>query len=192
MSSCEKDRVSEEVSQLPYDIPVEMVDEVTLGVLHEMRAFDMEVNEGNTPPNLEGKYRISPLSLICSNVAGDVYGCNFEKIDIAFSNQSNATRYHTVDIEYHCGPEHVTGVKAYIVGNDNKFTVMAKVTLQGDYYPVVYICAMSGEITPYGIVDTHIVRFMLENNGDPGNCLLKKGEGRMLYDQDGYSEKLSD
>ena len=169
------------------ELPTRVVNLVSIEIIRNMEELGMPINVGEKPPNIEGTYHIGLCALLNSSIAGDVEGCIFDDFEIVFHNQN--TENLSIKIDYLCGLDKLEGVDAFIVGNNNKFTVFAKITLHEDYSAAAYICALSGEVSPQGILDTHISHFMVDDGGDPLNCHIENGKGRVLFDRDGFSEK---
>ncbi|MEN8137051.1 MAG: hypothetical protein ABFR62_01325 [Bacteroidota bacterium] len=188
--SCTKDSDVVGGSSDDPEYPREVTDIVPLDFIHKMKANNMHIFKGENPPMIEGTYRISPVVLECSNVEADVAGCAFNDVEVTFSQQDNM--HLAVDVSYKCGDVTVTCAEASVIGDEFNFTVFTKITMSVGNSPADYVCSISGEMVNGGISGLYIARFMHDDYGDPLDCLIECGKGRVLYDFDGFSERVSD
>lgn len=162
---------------------------VPQSVLDEMEDLGLPIYTGTNPPNVELAYHLSPFVLKNSNVPTDYVGMTFADMDVQFYDQNNDQL--TVKIDYVNGPESGNGLGGFIVGKDNKFTVFAELNVEayGQYAQVVMV--FSGKIVNGGVEDAYAANFMIDDNGDPGGYFIEEEQGRVIYDQDGFSEEIS-
>jgi len=156
-------------------------------LLKELLSLGIEVNNGNKPPNIEGKYLISPDVLIRSNF-NDSYspGHRFDNMDLSFSNQNNTKM--TVDVAFFRDNAATgSGLNSFITGNENKFSVFMDNNGTYNEHPVKSVEIFSGEITSSGIKNFYGA--LIITMDAPGT--IKRGQGRLYYDSDGFSEKVS-
>lgn len=144
------------------------------------------LNQGSTPPNIEGVYMVHPFKLSNSTVPGDVTGSTFLDNLVTFENQENSS----LTIDYHYNQEDVetgSGYGSFVSGTNNKFSVYLKtVTTHGDYSADTAI-AIAGSIADGGIANFQMAILMLDDNGDPGGSFIENNTGRLLYDSDNFS-----
>ncbi len=175
-SSCEK-KITPEIKQiLPDEIMQAMID------------LGMPINKGLTPPDITGTYHVSPFVLYASNISSDYEGMQFADFDVTFYDFNRSDL--TVKISYVNGPEAGQGLGAYIMGSGNDFTVVVQMHSQytnGD--SAVIDMVMSGTLASDGIKDFYYANFMVDNFDNPNNVWIEEGQGRVIYDQDGFSEK---
>lgn len=179
LSNCQK-KVTPEIQHI---LPQPIMDTlINLG---------MPINRGTNPPVVEGTYHVSPFILKSSNIPYDQPGYQFADLDITFSdfNQNDLS----LKISYDNGPEHGEGIGAYIMGSGNKFTIVTQMKV---YYNTDQDSAMidfiySGTLKSDGIKDFYYANFMIDNFGNESNVWIENGQGRVIYDQDGFSEKTS-
>ncbi len=158
-------------------------------ILGNMKSLGMNINTGDTPPSIKGSYFVSPFILRSSNRPSDNAGKKFADYKVKFYNQDNENLEIAVD--YINGPEKGNGIGAFIVGNSNKFTVFAEMTSHSKGATAKTVHVLSGEIVDNGIKNFYYANFMLDNKGNPGNVWIENGQGRVIYDSDGFSEKTS-
>lgn len=157
-------------------------------ILQEMQALGMPINGGATPPNLQGTFLASPFILLSSNRPGDTPGSTFVDYEVTFSDQNNEEL--TIMLDYVNGPEKGTGLGSFIVGTNREFSVFVEVlsTFNGAT-PARFIHVISGTRKNNGIEDLFYANFMLDDGGDPNSVWIENGDGRVIYDEDGFSEK---
>ncbi len=177
-TSCEK-LVTPQIKQiLPDDVMQSMID------------LGMPINKGLTPPELSGTYHVSPFVLYKSNIESDQEGRTFADFDVTFYDFNSQDL--SVKLSYVNGPESGTGLGAYVMGSNNDFTVV--VQMHSQYYTgdsAVIDMVLSGKLTSDGIKDFYYANFMIDDYGDPSNIWIEKGQGRVIYDKDGMSEKTA-
>ena len=151
----------------------------------------MEVNTGENPPDLNGKYFISPLLLQSTNIIDDYpIGYQFNDLTIEFYNQNNDSltimvRETTVN---HTG----NGVGGFVVGEGELFTIFANMELNSSGYICNPAIIISGALTTSGIENLQYCILMVDDHGDPGNIYIEIGESRVAYDSDYISPKIED
>jgi hypothetical protein len=162
---------------------------VPLYVFNMCKDWNVPVYTGNTPPNLEGTYFISPLILENSNIEDDMIGDQFLDAYITFSNQNNSTQ--TVDIEYQEGNSISKGI-GHFIGTGDSFSVFVKsVTSDEHGHLSGSIDVYSGSLSSDGIQDFYESFVMTDDGGDPDDDLIENGEARFFYDSDGISERTT-
>ncbi len=167
-------------------------------VVDALIALDFTINEGGSPPNLQGTYFASPMILTDTNVPSDVIGSKFVDLQFTFFGQENSE--NTIDFEGETLSgstviERLSGIdSSFISGEGNDFSVFSIITGEivntGAVADVAY--AISGTISNDGILDFEIAILILDDRGDPTNSIfLQNGQGRKFIDQDGMSELSS-
>jgi len=157
-------------------------------ILNNMVSMGMPINGGGEPPELEGTYNVSTFVLDSSNVPDDYSGKVFADFKITFYNFN--PRKLTVKITYENGQESGEGIGSYIVGTDNKFSVFCEIKArQLVFYKADAIFVLTGTIVDGGIEDFYYANFMVDNHGNKLDLWIENGQGRIIYDEDGFSEK---
>jgi len=157
-------------------------------LLAQLLALGIEINHGNTPPNIQGTFLVAPNQWVRSNFY-DSYAptVNFADEEIFFSNQNNARL--TVDLEtsYPDIPSAGSvGMDAYITGSGNMFTVFAVsdgTTQYGDPYKSVEI--FSGQISTSGIINYNNAFIVTQT----AYGIIDRGQGRLFRDGDGLASR---
>lgn len=149
------------------------------------------INEGFNPPKLEGKYRVSPQTLVSSNFNDALLpGFVFVDLIIEFKN-FNATK-QTVDVFLEeVGENMGEGKGSFVSGEGNQFTVYVEINTEDNQgHKLLQADVYSGTLEPNGIINLQRSLFMIEDNGDPNNEYIENGQGRLIDDNDGFSEKI--
>lgn len=156
-------------------------------IMATMKNLGMPIHGGNKPPMLENTYLASPFILVSSNRSSDVVGHLFSDYKVSFTDQDNENLHLTVD--YVNGIESGNGIASFIVGEKNKFSVFVTVNsiIWGTNAKMVHV--ISGELQNKGIKNLYFANFMLDNYGNPNNVWIENGQGRIIKDEDGFSDK---
>ena len=158
-------------------------------ILKTFKELGTVINGGNNPPQIEGTYFVSPLTLVKSNVfldaaPGTVYWINNGNMNSTFSEQNNTKL--TVKLDYSIGPdEGGNGLGAFITGEDNKFSIFVEITGKTSGYQTRSVQIHSGEVANGGIKNYQFALIMVE--GAP--TTIPSGRGRLWKDGDGFSER---
>ena len=155
-------------------------------IITEMEDLGMILNTGGNPSDVEGIYEVTPFVLDSSNIPSDYSGSTFSDLRFKLYNQNNEDL--TIKVDYVNGPEEGSGLGSFIVGDGNKFTVVSEVTTVAYSDTAVVAMLFSGELKEDGIKDFYYANFMIENNG--GTYYIENGQGRVIYDSDGFSDKV--
>lgn len=180
---CEKEKPSKvEENGLTKDIN----DLVPSTILDEMKRLGMSINGGENPPNIENTFRASRFVLRSSNRSGDFVGQTFADYEVKFYAQNNKDL--TIKIDYLNGPESGMGIGSFIVGDDCKFSVFSQIDAVNSGTKAKLVHVISGYLREEGIYDLVFSNFMVDDFGDPKRVWIEKGQGRVIYDEDGFSE----
>ncbi|MBN2663864.1 MAG: hypothetical protein JXR68_09465 [Bacteroidales bacterium] len=181
ISSCTK-KVDE------YGLTKEINNIIPDEILTSMLDMGMPLNGGNEPPEIIGTYFVSPFILDSSNVPDDVSGKLFADFVVTFYDFN--PRKLTVKIDYDNGIETGTGVGSFIVGEGNKFSVFCEIkATQLVLFKAEATMIFTGTLTDNGIEDFWYANFMVDNHGNEQGLWIENGEGRIIYDSDGFSER---
>ncbi|MEA3452722.1 MAG: hypothetical protein U9Q83_12585 [Bacteroidota bacterium] len=157
-------------------------------ILNDMVSMGMPINGGGEPPELEGTYNVSTFVLDSSNIPSDSPGKTFSDFVITF--HSFNPRLLTVKITYENGPESGEGIGSYVVGKDNQFTVFCEIKARQFWiYRADAIFVLTGTIVDGGIENFYYANFMVDDHGDKLELWIENGQGRIIYDEDGFSER---
>ena len=187
---CKKDEKKEEESKVEANgLTAEINQLIPDSIITIMVNLGMPVHRGGTPPTITGTFKAKPFILKASNVPNDRIGSEFYEYRVTFRSQDNEKL--TMKLDYVNGSETASGISSYIVGSGNSFSVFSEVNsvYLGDSSTLVIV--ISGELKEDGIHDLYFSNFMVDNNGNPNGRLLANGQGRVIYDSDGLSEKVT-
>ena len=149
-----------------------------------------EINGGNMPPNIDGKYLAETLELVATNTFGGI--AKQWDMYVTFSGQNNNTL--TVNADYTMqseqGPLSANGSGSYIVGKGNKFTVFVDAERKQDGYTAKTVEFFSGEIITNGIKNYQWGVIMVDNAGDPLNVWIGNGIGYVKKAGNGLATKV--
>ena len=160
--------------------------------LEKMKESGFIVHGGNTPPNIEGTYFVNPLHLVANRTSKNVSE-QWDKY-VSFYEQNN--KKLTIKAEYtmKSGAGYDLTAKflrAFIIGESNKFTVFADGTRDVEGYTAKTVEVFSGEIIEGGIKNYQWGMLMVDDNGDPTDTWIENGEFYLKKDGDGFSERVN-
>lgn len=158
-------------------------------ILAEIRENGQPIFEGLNPPDVSGRYRISPLELVSSNFPDNIDPDNFadenvEFLEIEFKSLTLEVKSEQAGIEGE-------GYGSFISGQVNNFTIYVRIEQDRDDYSTLLTSVYSGTLTENGISNLYTSIFMINDGGDPDNDLIEIGQGRLFKDGDGFSPKVN-
>ena len=159
-------------------------------ILEKIYELGIEINGGNNPPDIEGTYIVSPLTIENSNFnyapPGTIYWIGDGKMNVKFSEQNNTKL--TVKLDYWLGngeEESGYGLGSFITGDGNKFSLFVEIKGTQNGLPFKCVQVHSGEIVENCIRNYHHVE--IETEANP--YTIQVGQGVLFKDGDGVSEK---
>lgn len=190
LPACKKDKATTKVDK--EGLTKEIRNLVPQHVLDQMKQLGMPINGGETPPLLvkgnqaTATFLAKPFRLKSSNRPGDVPNYQFADYEVTFRQQDNDNL--TIKVDYLNGPESGNGLGSYIVGDDCKFSVFVEInaTNSGTFAKIIHV--ISGTLLSDGIENLYFANFMVDNNGNAAGVWIENGQGRVIYDTDGFSE----
>lgn len=169
----------------PNGLSKDINDFVPDSLLNILDSLGMPINTGDSPPNIEGTFILTPFTMVNTTITNDNYdiGQVISDYYVKFSDQNNNKL--SVNIDYYNGGEAGNGIGSYIVGKSKDFSVFSKLTstYQGDSAYILVL--FSGSIESDGLHNMYYALFMVENFGN--TQFINNGEGRIFYDSDGLS-----
>lgn len=201
--SCEKE--GEEDRSVGFSEDIEnFVPDSTIQLLRDL---GMVIHEGKEPPIIEGKFYMSPMLMDSSNVPNESYerGDRFVDYRLHFFNQNNdelSIMLDTEGLSTSSGDTTVIsssyGNGGFLSGYGNEFSVF--IIAEGETYlnnnqdtaRNRSLSLYSGEITALGIKNLKSAVLMLDDYGDEYNRYISINTGRLFYDGDSLSHRLSD
>lgn len=163
---------------------------VPAALLRDLKTKGMPINEGLTPPTIEGIFISNPHTLEVPYGPDDPNqkGYVFSSLTIRFSSQDN--KELSVKIDTKSGSTISSGTGGFISGTGNKFSIFAELLVQSGTATGKQLRIFSGEITPQGIKDFYTTLVFTEKN-DPNRHFLEVGQARIIKDSDGLTSKTN-
>lgn len=168
-----------------------MTQEIPQEYLSKMSAY-MPIYSGNTPPNIEGVYNMSPCVMVYDSNGSFEPGHKFNSVVTELTNQNmsqNTLTYRDEEIKSDGTVSSSSNkAEAKIVGNGDNFTMFVVITsnsTNGSWTKIASL--LSGIKTSSGIKDFY-EGFVMLDKYDPDNKKMKIGQFRIINDQDGMSE----
>jgi hypothetical protein len=167
---------------------------VPTSILDDLRAKGMAVNEGRTPPKLNGVYFVNPLELLSPYSTSDPFnkGKIIAGYKYTFSKQSSDGK--TVTMDYSQQTDRGEGIGSFVSGSGNKFTIFAEMKGVSSGVNYITLKVISGELTNTGEIKNFQLSLYLtsksENEGR-NSILMPVKTGRIWFDNDFMTEKLS-
>ena len=165
--------------------------EIPIEYLSKMSAY-MPIYSGNTPPNIEGVYNMSPCVMVYDSNGSFEPGHKFNSVVTELTNQNmsqNTLTYRDEEIKSDGTVSSSSNkAEAKIVGNGDNFTMFVVITsnsTNGSWTKIASL--LSGIKTSSGIKDFY-EGFVMLDKYDPDNKKMKIGQFRIINDQDGMSE----
>lgn len=149
------------------------------------------IYNGYTPPALQGRFFMSPSVLVNSNFA-DILSPGHQFVDNTIEFSDFDAKTLTLKVKINEGNILVgEGYGSFISGQDNHFTVYVKVEAKDNKgHELLETEVYSGTLEPNGIRNLQRSLFMIDDKGDPNNDYIENGQGRLIVDKDGFSEKI--
>lgn len=178
---------------------------LTVAQLASIQSLGLQINSGDTPPNVEGTFRLDPRVLQASSQPGDEVdaGSIAASQDITFLNQDNSAQ--TVSFAVDDIPttsdvappttedesiDEVLSFESFISGSGDAFTVYFVFEFVFNGQTIETVEAYSGTVADDGIENFQSVLVLLDDGGDANDSLFPIGTGNLFTDQDGFSERL--
>lgn len=158
--------------------------------IDSLRSLGLVINEGSTPPNLDGVYMTDAMVLEDTNIANDrEIGFEFANLRFAISKQNNDSL--TLDFSGFDVTNRISSTESFISGSGNRFTVYLRVI--SDNEPTgsvgVFAYVFSGTKTTNGIENFSYGLMMVDDSGDLADIYIDNNEGRRFTDKDGFVEQ---
>jgi hypothetical protein len=154
--------------------------------IDELKRLGVPVYSGVTPPTVSGIYNVSPYALKGSNISTDNIGNVYDDMIIQFSQQDLSKL--TIQIDYVQSSLSSTRTGSFIVGSGYNFTVFSRTVTTKPYGTSIMVEIFSGTLDTNSLKDYSDGFIMIDNGG---TSTLLTGQGRVFWDSDGVSEKVS-
>lgn len=157
------------------------------------------INTGSNPPEIEGRYLMSPNALKNTNIPSDPFdiGHIFANKEITFTNQNNddlSIAYFGRQIDAN-GTQinSESSTESFISGNGDSFTVITRVEgeISGNNGTIFTTqgLAISGSISSVGVLNIDYAFVLISKTNDIDDEIIDEGEGRAFEDLDGLAER---
>ena len=159
--------------------------------IDQLRSLGMPINSGYTPPNVNCIFSVTPMVLKNTNIPNDNYPIGYQINDerVQFSLQDNTKL--TVKVDYISGTTTTTSTGSFLVGSGNDFTIFSKtVSTDNSGIKTTMVEIFSGTMDTNSVRNFYNGIIMIDNGGDNAHYILN-GQGRVFWDKDGVSEKVS-
>lgn len=164
-----------------------------------LRDLRVPVNEGNSPPSLDGTYAFSPI-LQATTRTGLDENLVFEKLfDIEFKGQNsgslkvdfNGKEYDTPNLNF----DWLQGVESYISGSGRNFTIFSKVfeyDSELDYQPLsLYIFSGNVSDNRENIENFTYGLYMIDTGSNSNTFYIENGDARYFINDTSGSNKTN-
>jgi hypothetical protein len=165
-----------------YIIPFGAFGYISNAQLRTLDDLGLPVNEGKTPPDIEGTYLCDSLELYGTNIADDFpLGTGFANMVITFYNQGYDG---SVLVSYTQGSESGSGLGAFVSGSGSDFSVYAQITGTSSGIDFEDAMVFSGTMSAGGIQDFMYGFIMTDKGSDPYDDLIEVGDARVFEEWD--------
>jgi hypothetical protein len=160
-------------------------------VLTDLKTKGLVINEGATPPNVEGVFKASPYKLLAPYGPEDNY--KKDRVINDYSFKFSGQNADDVKLDFkQTGASTLegSGITSFLAGSGNKFTLFGEITGKSLGVGYKQLAVLSGEITPTGIKDFQYAFVFTSKDGDTSNSILiPVGKSRVWIDGDGLADK---
>ncbi|AQG78890.1 hypothetical protein [Spirosoma montaniterrae] len=185
VTSCKKDEAAPGLSAKIQNI-------VPQAALDDMKAKGLVINEGNTPPNIEGVFEVSPFTLLAPYSSEDTYSKG--RVVSNYRYRFTAQNGDEVKMEEKQvgGSNTGTGTASFLSGSGNKFTLFGQVVGTSSGIANKYLTVITGEMTATGIKDFQYATLITEKTGDVDNLrLIPVNKSRVWIDGNQLASKTN-
>jgi hypothetical protein len=186
--SCKKDAASPPQSA---NLAAEIKNFVSQQTLDSLRTLGAVINEGTTPPTLDGIFNFTPVKCIRDNSNVNKLGVIFNDQRYKFSNLNPVSKEIIVLTKDLVLNEVLTSTQAFIAGNGNKFSVFINSTGPQYGIPTKVLTIISGELNGLDISNLTYTFYIDEKGPDPTNKLINAKTGRVFEDTDKITQRTN-
>jgi hypothetical protein len=167
-----------------YNIPAGALNYVSQAQLDKLTQMGMKINQGLTPPSIDGYYYCNDLVRTGGNIPNDSL-TSFANLSLDFYSQGSD---NSVKVSYNqSNIESGSGLGAFISGNGNSFTIYAQIIGTSNSINFKDAMVFSGTIASDGIHNFVYALLMTQKDPDPLGYLINVGEGRVITENDGLA-----
>lgn len=171
--------------------PAEILNIISLKQIDNLKKLGMVIHEGNNPPSIEGIYITDDANCVGDNGNPQRLGKWRYDYKFRFYNQNNSTR--TIELDYKTTPDETvdkaSGNGAFIIGDENNFTIFMQTSGVQDGIPYKYVYVFSGIVneSTHHIVNWYDSLTLTDKGDDPDNDLIDIGVSRIFVEDDGVA-----
>ncbi|RYZ94685.1 MAG: hypothetical protein EOP47_27355 [Sphingobacteriaceae bacterium] len=185
LAGCKKDKkVTPKEEEEEETFTTEILNIVPQATIDSLREWGMVINEGKTPPSLEGSYYTDNSDCFFDNSSFVNLGKWRGNYTYKFYDQDNEKLTIAIDYTIDGGSDVAKGVGSFISGSGDKFSaffVTEGVSRGIDYKSLTII---SGRKTADGIVDWTDLLRITDKSEDPTGLLIDVGGTRIFREDD--------
>lgn len=183
LSSCKKDN---------FNLSADIKNIIPTTMLRELKSKGMAINEGTTPPSIEGIYLASPYTLKSPYGAGDSWVAGRVIADYKYKFYDQTGGNVKVDYKQPSASDHGSGLGSFISGSGNKFSIFSESNGGTSSIEYTTVSVISGELTSTGIKDFQYGFIFTKKTGDDGDVnYIPKGKSRVWIDGNALADKVS-
>lgn len=183
LSSCKKDK---------FNLSADIKNIIPTSMLTELKSKGIAINEGTTPPSIEGIYLASPYTLKSPYGPGDGWSAGKVINDYKYKFYDQTGGNLKVDYKQPSGSDQGSGLGSFISGSGNKFSVFSASNGSTSSIQYTTVSVISGELTSTGIKDFQCGFIFTKKAGDDGDVrYVPVGKSRVWVDGDAFAEKIS-
>ncbi len=176
-------------SALGVNFPTVINTVLTPGILDTLKSHGSVINDGLTPPSLNGIYLVDPNYCTFDNSGDNRAYSLFDSYKYQFYNQNNATYAIQVNYKDINGGDAGSDVSStYISGSGTLFTIYAQTTGIEDGINYTSLQIISGQIGALGVTNFQLSDYLVSKGDDSSGVLEPVGSTRIFTDEDGLSD----
>ncbi len=188
-------------SPVVYHLPAPVDTIISQSQISTLVKLGMTVNDGTSPPSIDGNYFCDTLVLLGSNVSGDFTNGKLDfhsyvNYSYQFSNQTSDGEI-SVARAVQNGTSTGFGTGAIISGSGNDFSIFVEITdsmySDSDSHLILFKSAriISGTLAAGGIEAFRYAFICTGKENDYYNEEIDVGEGRVIYEEDNLASAVS-
>ena len=182
LTSCKKSNKTTPVGALGPNVPNVLNTIITPAILDTLESRGTIVNEGLTPPTVNGIYLDHPNYCTYDNSGANLEGSIFDDYEYEFTNQ-NSSQF-TIQLNY----KDVFGTDAgsdnsatYIIGTNDLFTIFAQASGVEGGISYINLQVLSGQFTSAGIANFQLSEYLVSKTGDVTNTILEPVHSTRIF-----------
>ncbi|RZL50078.1 MAG: hypothetical protein EOP00_05900 [Pedobacter sp.] len=192
--ACKKEENNDEVEALQKieTLNKKIQDIIPAQYLDSLKKLGLTINTGVDPINVEGYYDIKPMILKNTNIKGDfVLGHRFTDSRVKLFSQSDNLDIKLIGRGFLS--ENDTSIVTAISGTGKDFTIYGKVKSSRNGKEAIAALIISGTMENNTIKNMNYGLISISNkNGLNDRNFLQEGQGRLIYESDFLSVKITE